>query len=109
MELRKFFPIFLLYMGLIVAFQWPSTVSGIILCDSDCINNTELDVCMKTLTQTALPVMGLFPCDVPEFRGRGLTVAAQMAVRQLQRNDSVLPNHRLELSVSNTMVRRFVS
>jgi len=48
--------------------------------------------------------MGFFPCNVPDFRARGLTVAAQMAIRAVLRNSSILPGYRLELSFNNTMV-----
>ena len=48
--------------------------------------------------------MALFPCDVPSYRGRGLPVAAQMAVRAILRNESILPNYRIDLVLSNTMV-----
>ncbi len=106
MELQ---PLSLLIVGLAVFLQWPCTASGIILCDGHCssVNQTGegVDVCMKpNKSQVRLLVMGLFPCEVQAFRARGLTVAAQMAIRSLQNSTTVLPNHRIELSLSNTMV-----
>ena len=87
---------------------WPPSASSITLCDGDCTNNTELEIC-KPLQDSPerpvpLPVMAFFPCNTDGFRARGLTVAAQMALRAVLRNASILPGYRLELSFNNTMV-----
>ena len=105
----RFFQLSLLCFGVAVFLQWPGKVSSIILCDGDCINQTDLEICVKPgPDRTPLLVMGLFPCEVPEFRARGLTVAAQMAIKELQKSTTVLPNYRLNLDVSNTMVCNLV-
>ena len=96
---------------LLLALAWtlfPAAVRSLILCDGECTlqNFTELEICQKkTSSKTPLPVMALFPCNVPDFRARGLTVAAQMAVNEIEKNSTVLQDYRMELVVDNTMVR----
>ena len=98
----------LLALGLCVFVVWPGMVSGLILCDGDCgegeVLSGENEICSAFDAETRIPVMGLFPCNVPSFRARGLTVAAQMAVRAIIRNNSILPGYRLDLKFSNTQV-----
>lgn len=80
---------------------------AIVLCDEGCLNvenASSLEICTKDESREPLYVMGLFPCNVPDFRARGLTVSGQMAVRAVRRNTSILQDYRLELSFSNTMV-----
>lgn len=99
---------------LLLALQLASLFCGsrsIILCDEGCLNSpgaSELDICMKDIDpdRTTILLMGLFPCNVPDFRARGLTVAGQMAIRAVRRNTSILQDYKLELSFSNTMVSR---
>ena len=83
---------------------------AVILCDEGCLsspNATELGICINDTTEerTPLYLMGFFPCNGPDFRGRGLTVAGQMAVRAVNLNSSILQDYRLELSFSNTKVK----
>lgn len=94
----------LITCSLLLFLYHPKRAHSIILCDEDCIGQ-QLDVCMKD-DQNKIPLnlMGFFPCDGPDFRGRGLTVAAQMAVRAVLRDPNILPNHSLRLSFDNTMV-----
>ena len=99
----------LLLVGCLLALLWlpPGTLS-IILCDNSC-NSTQaadLEICQPFPDTQRVPLrlMGFFPCNVPDFRARGLTVAAQMAIRAVLRNSSILPGYRLELSFNNTMV-----
>ena len=98
----------LLLLGCLLALLWwPPSASSIILCDGDCTNNTELEICQPPDSpgvRVPLPVMAFFPCNTDGFRARGLTVAAQMALRAVLRNTSILPGYRLELSFNNTMV-----
>ena len=95
----------LVVSGLLLLLCYPEGSLSIILCDGDCADNTQLDVCMKDdQSKTPLYLMGFFPCDVTDFRGRGLTVAAQMAIRAVLRNTSILPNYSLRLSFDNTKV-----
>ena len=81
---------------------------ALVLCDDQCQrspNATDLEICTEDTTErTPLYLMGFFPCNVPGYRGRGLTVAGQMAVRAVGLNSSILQGYRLELSFSNTMV-----
>ena len=101
-----------LLLGCLLALLWcPPNVSSIILCDGDCSNNTEqLEICEPFQdSRVPLPVMAFFPCNTDGFRARGITVAAQMALRAVLRNTSVLPGYRLELSFNNTMVNLYLS
>lgn len=82
---------------------WPG--QAIILCDGDCMDNTELEICRPyNDTRTPLYVMAFFPCNTNTFRARGFTVAAQMAVRAVQRDTTLLPDYSLRLSFNNTQV-----
>ena len=102
----------LLLLGCLLALLWwPPNVSSNILCDGECNNtDTELEICKPLMPLqdpsgvVPLPVMAFFPCNTDGFRARGLTVAAQMALRAVLRNTSILPGYRLELSFNNTMV-----
>ena len=77
---------------------------AILLCDGDCMGNTGLDICQALpKNKTQLNIMAFFPCNTPDFRARGLTVAAQMAVREIG-TSSLLPDYSLKLLVENTMV-----
>lgn len=79
----------------------------IVLCDEGCMDARDLGICMKDDAPGRVPLllMGLFPCNVPDFRARGLTVAGQMAARAVRLSPSLLQDYRLEISFSNTMVR----
>ena len=82
---------------------------SIILCDEGCKGSpgaSDLGICQKDTNPDKTPIflMGLFPCNVPDFRARGLTVAGQMAVRAVRLDTSILQDYRLELSFSNSMV-----
>ena len=104
-RISLFLPVTLLYLAACILLLRPGSVSSLILCDGDCANATEPEVCLPFPDdRIPLRVMAFFPCDVPSYRGRGLPVAAQMAVRAILRNDSILPNYRIELALSNTMV-----
>ena len=99
----------LLLVGCLLAILWwPPDALSIMLCDNDCNNTqaTDLEICQPFPDTQRVPLrlMGFFPCNVPDFRARGLTVAAQMAIRAVLRNSSILPGYRLELSFNNTMV-----
>ena len=101
----------LLLLGCLLALWWPPSASSNILCDSACSNNTELEICNPLPDSPGvvpLPVMAFFPCDSPFFRARGLTVAAQMAVRAVLKNTTILQNYSLELSFNNTMVHELI-
>ncbi len=79
-----------------------------ILCDEGCAdsNTADLGICMKDTSAGRVPLllMGFFPCNVPDFRARGLTVAGQMAARAVRLNSSILQDYSLELSFNNTKV-----
>ena len=86
-----------------------SGTDGLLLCDGDCMNNTELAICRKIFdSRQPITLLGLFPCNTPAFRARGLTVAAQMAINQINRTSTLLPGYRLQLLVNNSMVGSFV-
>ena len=68
-------------------------------------NATTLAICTAdTSNRTPLPVMAFFPCNVADFRARGLTVAAQMAVERILEDPSILPEYLFQLRVNNTRV-----
>jgi hypothetical protein len=77
------------------------------LCDErDCANNTDLEICrpfQDSSNKTPLYLMGFFPCNT-RVRARGLTVAAQMAIRAVEKNSSILSNYSMRLSFNNTKV-----
>ena len=100
-RISLFLPVSLFYCILLLR---PENVASLKLCDGDCVNATEPEICLPFPNRIPLRVMAFSPCDVPSYRGRGLPVAAQMAVRAILRNESILPNYRIELSLSNTMV-----
>ena len=78
---------------------------SILLCDGDCLNGTELEICQKPSSDTTLlDIMAFFPCNTPGFRARGLTVAAQMAAKNVIKNSTLLNGYKLNLVVDNTMV-----
>ena len=104
-----FLPVALLYLGACILLLRPGSVSSLVLCDGDCANATEPEICLPFPDRIPLRVMAFFPCDVPSYSGRGLPVAAQMAVRAILRNDSILPNYRIELALNNTMVSWYIS
>lgn len=91
--------------ALVFLSQHPRPSQAIILCDGDCMDNTELEICRPyNDTRTPLYVMAFFPCNTNTFRARGFTVAAQMAVRAVQRDRTLLPDYSLRLSFNNTQV-----
>ena len=96
----------LAYCIVSVAIFLAAGTEGLRLCDGDCKNNTAmLDICMEDNdTRQPIRLLGLFPCNTEVFRARGLTPAAQMAIRQINNNTSLLPGYRLELLVNNSMV-----
>ena len=100
-------PLYLLPVVLsLLLSQQPSPSQAIILCDGDCMDNTELEICRPyNDTRTPLYVMAFFPCNTNTFRARGFTVAAQMAIRAVQRNRTILPDYSLRLAFNNTQVR----
>ena len=76
------------------------------LCDEgDCVNKTDLEICrpFSSSNKTPLYLMGFFPCN-NRVRARGLTVAAQMAIRAVEKNNSILSNYSMRLSFNNTKV-----
>ena len=81
---------------------------AIILCDEGCVDSgaaANLGICMKDSSEKVpLLLMGLFPCNVPDFRGRGMTVAGQMAARTVRLDKDILQDYSLQLSFSNSMV-----
>jgi len=84
-----------------------TNTNALLLCDEDCANNTDIDICQKEPDDNSIPsivLLGLFPCNTPSFRARGLTPAAQMAIRQISKNPNLLPGYRLRLLVNNSMV-----
>lgn len=92
---------------LVLSFLVKSSKS-IVLCDEGCRNiSTDLGICMKDRPPDRTPIylMGFFPCNVGGFRGRGLTVAGQMATRAIRMsNTTLLQDYNLELVFDNTMV-----
>lgn len=93
-----------LVSSLLLLFAAPSL--SLDLCDErDCANNTDLEICRPfgSSNKTPLYLMGFFPCNT-RVRARGLTVAAQMAIRAVEKNNSILPNYSMRLSFNNTMV-----
>jgi hypothetical protein len=97
------FPVVL--SALLVLCQHPWSSQAIILCDGDCMDNTELEICRPyNDSRTPLYVMAFFPCNTDTFRARGFTVAAQMAIRAVQRDRTLLPDYSLRLSFNNTQV-----
>ena len=69
------------------------------------MDNTELEICRPyNDTRTPLYVMAFFPCNTNTFRARGFTVAAQMAIRAVQRDRTILPDYSLRLAFNNTQV-----
>ena len=105
----------LLLLGCLLALLWwPPSASSNILCDGNCsTDSTELEICKQdppgvVPLPVPLPVMAFFPCNTPFFRARGLTVAAQMAVRAVLKNTTILQNYSLELSFNNTMVHELI-
>ena len=83
----------------------PPPCRAIILCDGDCMTNTDLEICRPfNDSRTPIYVMAFFPCNIPNFRARGFTVAAQMAIRAVQNNGSILQDYSLRLAFNNTKV-----
>ena len=84
-------------------------VNALVLCDGDCLNSPDIDICQKDVDdREEIVLLGLFPCNTPTFRARGLTPAAQMAIRQISYsgdNPDLLRGYRLRLLVNNSMVR----
>ena len=102
----------LLLLGCLLALLWwPPSASSNILCDGNCsTDSTELEICepLPDLGVVPLPVMAFFPCNTPFFRARGLTVAAQMAVRAVLKNTTILQNYSLELYFNHPMVPELI-
>ena len=94
----------LIYTAIAVIFLATGT-EGLLLCDGDCANNTELEICREIAdSRQKITLLGLFPCNTPVFEARGLTPAAQMAVNQINQHSMLLPGYRLQLLVNNSMV-----
>ena len=78
------------------------------LCDDACnLDDARgLAVCMPDddSSRMPLPVMAFLPCNVPDFRGRGLSVVAQMAVEKILSNTTILPEYFFQLKVNVTEV-----
>ena len=95
---------------LLLLLLFPAPSLSITLCDDgDCTNNTELEICRPFNNSNKIPLylMGFFPCN-SRVRARGLTVAAQMAIRAVERNESILPGYSIRLSFNNTKVSRMI-
>ena len=93
---------------LVILISITANTNALLLCDGDCANNTNINICQEE-ADYRLPIvlLGLFPCNTLSVRARGLTPAAQMAIRQISfsgKNPNLLPGYRLQLSVSNSMV-----
>ena len=104
---RKWMAFFLLYC---VFGLWLGEVAGVILCDETCASpdRGNASVCLQEKdSRREIALLGLFPCNTDNFQARGLTVAGQMAVRQISYNNStnLLQNYRLKLYVENSQVR----
>ena len=89
---------------------WLGEVAGVILCDETCASpdRGNASVCLQEKdSRREIALLGLFPCNTANFQARGLTVAGQMAVRQISHNNStnLLQNYRLKLYVENSQVR----
>ena len=94
----------------IVAIFLVGGTEGLLLCDGDCMNNTDLQICRKSTNdlRKVITLLGLFPCNTRVFRARGLTPAAQMAINQITSNSSLLPGFRLQLLVNSSLVSVFM-
>ncbi|XP_065920337.1 gamma-aminobutyric acid type B receptor subunit 2-like isoform X2 [Dysidea avara] len=86
-----------------------ANTNALLLCDGDCTNNPDINVCQKEPKDsdiTDIVLLGLFPCNTPSFRAGGLTAAAQMAIRQISyngNNSNLLKGYRLQLLVNESM------
>jgi len=97
------------YVVIIAIFLVGGT-EGLFLCDGDCIDNTDLQICRKISdSRKMITLLGLFPCNTQVFRARGLTPAAQMAINQITSNSSLLPGFRLQLLVNSSLVSVFIA
>ena len=90
---------------------WLGEVAGVILCDETCASpdRGNASVCLQEEdSRREIALLGLFPCNTPIFQARGLTVAGQMAVRQISYSNSttLLQGYRLKLYVENSQVKR---
>ena len=96
----------LLYVHIVSAVIFLATgTESLLLCDGDCKNNTEVEICRKTEdSRQLITLLGLFPCNSPVFRARGLTPPAQMALNQINQHSMLLPGYRLQLLINNSMV-----
>ena len=98
----------LLYIYTVSAVIFLATsTEGLLLCDGDCRNNSELEICRNdTDARQQITLLGLFPCNSAVFRARGLTPPAQMAINQINQHQRsmLLPGYRLHLLVNNSMV-----
>ena len=90
---------------------WLGGVAGVILCDETCASpdrGNNASVCFQEKdSRQEIALLGLFPCNTPNFQARGLTVAGQMAVRQISYSDNtthLLSGYRLKLYVENSQV-----
>lgn len=88
---------------LLLSLSLPSR--AIILCDGDCMDNLNLEIC-RPFNDSRKPiyVMAFFPCNTGTFRARGLTVAAQMAIRAVHNHSTILQDYSLRLAFNNTKV-----
>ena len=86
-------------------FFQPSLSHAIVLCDGDCMDNEDLEICRPfNDSKKSIYLMAFFPCNTGTFRARGFTVAAQMAIRAVQRDVSILQDYSLRLAFNNTKV-----
>lgn len=96
---------FQLIVVAVLLLSQPSSSRAIILCDGDCLDNLDLEICRPfSDTKKPLYVMAFFPCNTQTFRARGFTVAAQMAIRAVQNNGTILQGYSLRLAFNNTKV-----
>ena len=94
-----------LLFSLLMLCSLPGPSLSILLCGDDCLNNTNLEICQKPPSNTKLlDIMAFFPCNTPSFRARGLTVAAQLAAKNVVKDSSLLSGYKLNLVIDNTMV-----
>ena len=97
---------YLLILQAVVLFlSQPWTSRAIILCDGDCLDNLNLEIC-RPFNDSRKPiyVMAFLPCNTETFRARGFTVAAQMAIRAVHNHSSILQDYSLRLAFNNTKV-----
>ena len=90
-----------LLLSLLIVFE----AYSIKLCDNAC-SESSASVCSREDdgSKEEILLLGLFPCNAEDYEGRGITVAGQMAVRQINNRTDILENYRLTLLVEDVMV-----